>query len=41
VHDFRDLRGINGPIRPIDWAGVYWRRSMDGGGAARIGQGTV
>jgi O-methyltransferase len=27
VHDFRARRGINEPIRPIDWAGVYWRRS--------------
>ena len=30
VHDFRAQRGINDPIRPIDWAGVYWRRSGDG-----------
>ncbi len=29
VHDFRDARGIKDPIRPIDWAGVYWRRSED------------
>jgi hypothetical protein len=29
VHDFRERRGINAPIRPIDWAGVYWRRSGD------------
>jgi hypothetical protein len=29
VHDFRERRGINDPIRPIDWAGVYWRRSGD------------
>ena len=29
VHDFRDARGIKDPIRPIDWAGVYWRRSRD------------
>jgi O-methyltransferase len=27
VHDFRDARGIKDPIRSIDWAGVYWRRS--------------
>src|ERR1700678_425087 len=27
VHDFRERRGITDPIRPIDWAGVYWRRS--------------
>jgi hypothetical protein len=26
VHDFRDARGIRDAIRPIDWAGVYWRR---------------
>jgi hypothetical protein len=29
VHDFRARRGINDPIRPIDWAGIYWRRSGD------------
>src|SRR5206468_7451975 len=28
VHDFRAARGITDPIRPIDWAGVYWRRSI-------------
>ncbi len=27
VHDFRKARGISDTIRPIDWAGVYWRRS--------------
>ena len=27
VHDFRTARGILDPIEPIDWAGVYWRRS--------------
>jgi O-methyltransferase len=27
VHDFRAARGITDPIQPIDWAGVYWRRS--------------
>jgi Macrocin-O-methyltransferase (TylF) len=27
VHDFRGRRGIDDPIRPIDWAGVCWRRS--------------
>jgi O-methyltransferase len=29
VHDFRAQRGINDPIQPIDWAGVYWRRTGD------------
>ncbi len=38
VHDFRAQRGINDPIRPIDWAGVYWRRSGDGDGAGRSGE---
>ena len=28
VHDFRTARGIRDPIRPIDWAGVSWRRSV-------------
>jgi O-methyltransferase len=27
VHDFRAARRIKDAIRPIDWAGVYWRRS--------------
>jgi hypothetical protein len=27
VHDFRDARHIEDPIRPIDWSGVFWRRS--------------
>ncbi len=27
VHDFRQARGIADEIRPIDWTGVYWRRS--------------
>ena len=27
VHDSRARRAINDPIRPIDWAGIYWRRS--------------
>jgi O-methyltransferase len=27
IHDFRDARGITDEIVPIDWAGVYWRRS--------------
>jgi O-methyltransferase len=27
VHDFRAARALKDPIRPIDWAGVYWRRS--------------
>jgi O-methyltransferase len=29
VHDFRARRGIVDPIRSIDGAGVYWRRSGD------------
>jgi O-methyltransferase len=29
VHDFRAARGIDDSIQPIDWAGVYWRRSRD------------
>jgi O-methyltransferase len=36
VHDLRERRGINDPIRPIDWAGVYWRRS----GSDRKDQGS-
>jgi O-methyltransferase len=27
VHDFRTARALKDPIRPIDWAGAYWRRS--------------
>ena len=27
VHDFRDKRGINDPIIPIDWTGVFWKKS--------------
>lgn len=27
VHDFRNLHAISDPILPIDWTGVYWRRS--------------
>jgi O-methyltransferase len=27
VHDFRQARGTADEIRPIDWTGVYWRRS--------------
>ena len=29
VHDFRAARGITDPIHPIDWGGVYWRRSRE------------
>jgi O-methyltransferase len=36
VHDFRAARGIADPIQPIDWAGVYWRRSLDGGASAKL-----
>ena len=35
VHDFRAGRGITDPIQPIDWAGIYWRRSQDGGASAK------
>jgi hypothetical protein len=28
VHDFRDARGIDEPIRPIDWSGVFWQRAQ-------------
>lgn len=28
VRDFRGLHGIVDPILPIDWTGVYWRRSL-------------
>jgi O-methyltransferase len=31
VHDFREARGIKDPIQPIDWAGVFWRRSSEAG----------
>jgi hypothetical protein len=27
AHDFRAERALKDPIRPIDWAGAYWRRS--------------
>ncbi|MEO9323003.1 TylF/MycF family methyltransferase [Nocardioides sp. C4-1] len=27
VHDFRESRGITDELHPIDWAGVYWRKS--------------
>lgn len=27
IHDFRDARGITDELVPIDWAGVYWRKS--------------
>jgi O-methyltransferase len=30
VHDYRDAHGIDDDIRPIDWTGVYWRRSRRG-----------
>ena len=35
VHDFRVGHRITDPIQPIDWAGVYWRRSLDGGASAK------
>lgn len=28
VHDYRAAHGITEPIMPIDWTGVYWRRSQ-------------
>jgi O-methyltransferase len=27
VEDFRSEHRITDPIQPIDWGGVYWRRS--------------
>jgi Macrocin-O-methyltransferase (TylF) len=27
IHHFRDAHGITDPIVPVDWTGVYWRRS--------------
>lgn len=27
VHDYREQHGINGEIIPIDWTGVYWRKT--------------
>ena len=30
VHDFRAEHGITDPIQPIDWGGVFWRRSAAG-----------
>jgi Macrocin-O-methyltransferase (TylF) len=38
VHDFRAGRGINDPIQPIDWAGVYWRRSLQRSGARTLAE---
>lgn len=35
VHDFREARGIDDPIRPIDWSGVFWQRTQ--GQAASAG----
>ncbi len=29
VDDFRTEHGISDPIMPIDWGGVYWRRSAE------------
>jgi hypothetical protein len=28
VHDYREAHDIGDEIRPIDWTGVYWRRSV-------------
>ena len=33
VHDFRDARGIADKIVDIDGWGVYWRKSVEGGGS--------
>ena len=41
VHDFRNVRGIADPIQPIDWAGVYWRRSAEGGGACTMAERSI
>jgi hypothetical protein len=30
VHDYRAAQGIGDRIVPIDWTGVYWRRSDAG-----------
>lgn len=30
VHDYREAEGIDDEILPIDWTGVYWRRSGRG-----------
>ncbi len=27
IHDYRASRNINDPITPIDWGGVFWRKS--------------
>jgi O-methyltransferase len=27
IHDFRDTHGITDALEPIDWAGVFWRKS--------------
>ena len=27
IHDFREARGITDELHPVDWAGVYWRKS--------------
>ncbi len=37
VRDYRDSHGIRDPIIPIDWAGVYWRRSGKGSRAKESG----
>ena len=29
VHDFHARHGITDPIQPIDWGGVYWRRTAE------------
>ena len=27
IHDYRNANGIRDPIWPIDWTGIYWRKS--------------
>jgi O-methyltransferase len=34
VHDFREARRIDDPIRPIDWSGVFWQRAQPAGQGA-------
>ncbi len=37
VHDFRTEHGITDPIQPIDWGGVFWRRSAGQRGEIKVG----
>ena len=39
VHDFRSAHGITDAIEPIDWGGVFWRRSTGPSGeTAQVGR---